>query len=615
MDLINQLIFVGALLIVLSVLAGMVSSRLGAPLLLIFLVLGMLAGEDGILGIHFSDYRSTFAVGSVALAIILFEGGLRTPRSVVRLVLWPAVSLATIGVLLSALAIAGFAHLLLGLSPLEGVLLGSVLASTDAAAVFMLLHGRGSSVNARISGTLELESGMNDPMAVFLTLLCVQLLQNPDIHAGWYAFEELLRGMVGGILIGLIGGFALRMMVERLNLTAALYPILIAAAALLIFAGANIIGASGFLAVYLSGMVLARAPYRAQQVIARFLDGLAWLSQIAMFLLLGLLVTPSKLLADLPYAILIALALILVARPGSVAIALLPFRFSWPERGFIAWVGLRGAVPIFLASIPVLAGLPGAQHYFNVAFVVVLISLLIQGWTIGPAARFLGLTVPDDAEAGDPLELGLGPGAERELAGFRVKTGARALHHSYGALALPSGAQFLAAIRDEAPIERFQEATPAIGDYVIAILPPIEIAAVQRLFSEHRDAEPAPEGFGEFVLAGEGAADQLAVVYGLDLGQHRQGETLSDFMHERLGRIAVVADRVRIGEIELVVRAVKDGRVTLVGLELEDQRAKLPARRAARRFRRRMIVWSRRLTRTLGRRLSVKPRRGDRSGG
>jgi cell volume regulation protein A len=615
MDLINQFIFVGALLIMLSVLAGMVSSRLGAPLLLVFLVLGMLAGEDGILGIQFSDYRSTFAVGSIALAIILFEGGLRTPRSMVRLVLWPAVSLATAGVLLSALAIAGFAHLLLGLTPLEGVLLGSVLASTDAAAVFMLLHGRGSAVNARISGTLELESGMNDPMAVFLTLVCVQLLGNPNLSPGWFALEELIVSMVGGTAIGLLGGFALHWLVERLNLTTALYPILIAAGALLIFGGANLIGASGFLAVYLSGMVLARAPYRAQRVIGRFLDGLAWLSQIAMFLLLGLLVTPSKLVADLPYAILIALALILIARPGSVVIALLPFRFTWPERGFIAWVGLRGAVPIFLASIPILAGLPAAQHYFNVAFVVVLISLVIQGWTIGPAARFLGLTVPDDAESGDPLELGLGPRAERELAGFRVKAGARVLRHSYGALALPPGAQVLAAIRDETPVERFQEASPAVGDYVIAIVPPIEIASVQRMFAERRTAEPTPEGFGEFVLSGEGAADELAVVYGLDLGQHRAGESLSDFMHERLGKFAVVGDRVRLGGIELVVRAVREGRVTMVGLELEDQREKLPARRAARRMRRRMIVWSRRLARGLGRRLSSKSRSGGPSGG
>src|SRR5690242_14012042 len=188
---INAFIFVGALLIALSVVAGMVSSRLGAPLLLVFLLLGMLAGEHGALGIAFSDYRSTFAVGSIALAIILFEGGLRTPRDVVRLVFWPSFSLATVGVLLSAFAIAGVAHLFMGLSSLQGVLLGSVLASTDAAAVFMLLHGKGTAVNARVGGTLELESGMNDPMAVFLTLVCVQLVQNPDLSPGWYALEEL----------------------------------------------------------------------------------------------------------------------------------------------------------------------------------------------------------------------------------------------------------------------------------------------------------------------------------------------------------------------------------------------------------------------------------------
>jgi cell volume regulation protein A len=219
--------------------------------------------------------------------------------------------------------------------------------------------------------------------------------------------------------------------------------------------------------------------------------------------------------------------------------------------------------------------------------------------------------LPEDAESSDPLELGLGPGAERELAGFRVKTGARALRHSYGTLRLPSGAQFLAAIRDETPVERFHEASPAIGDYVIAIVPPVEIASVQRLFAERRIAEEAPEGLGEFVLSGEGSADELAVAYGLDLGLHRQGESLSDFMHERLGKFAVIGDRLRVGEIELVVRAVKDGRVTLVGLELEDQRAKLPARRAARRFRRRMIVWSRRFVRSL----SGKQSRAGRSRG
>jgi cell volume regulation protein A len=607
MELVNQFIFIGALLILLSILAGMVSSRLGAPLLLVFLLLGMLAGEDGVLGIAFSDYRSTFAVGSIALAIILFEGGLRTPRDVVRLVFWPAFSLATLGVLLSAFAIAGLAHLFMGFTPLEGVLLGSVLASTDAAAVFMLLHGKGAAVNARVGGTLELESGMNDPMAVFLTLVCVELLLNPALSPGWYALEELATGFIGGGVIGLAGGFALRWLVERLNLTAALYPILIVAGALLIFGGANLVHASGFLAVYIAGMVLARAPYRAQQVISRFLDGLAWLSQIAMFLLLGLLVTPSRLLADLPYGIAIAVAMILIARPGSVAIALLPFRFSWPERGFIAWVGLRGAVPIFLASIPILAGVPEAQRYFNIAFVVVLVSLLVQGWTVQRAARFLGLNVPEDDAGHDPLDLGLGPKAGRELAGFRVKPGARALRHSYGDLGLPGNAQVLAAIREEKPIEDFRDVTPAVGDYVIAIVPPVEIAAAQRLFAEHKQAEIEPEGFGEFMLAGDGAVDELAVVYGLDLGTHRSGETLADFMHERLGKIAVVGDRVRLGEVELVVRSVKEGRVRTVGLELEDQREKLPARRAARRLRRRALVWSQRSWRAIRQKRGGRP--------
>jgi cell volume regulation protein A len=610
MDLVNQFIFIGALLIVLSVLAGMVSSRLGAPLLLIFLLLGMLAGEDGILGIRFSDYRSTFAVGSIALAIILFEGGLRTPKDVVRLVFWPAASLATVGVLLSALVIAAVAHLVMGLSPLEGLLMGAVLASTDAAAVFTLLHGRGSSVNARVTGTLELESGMNDPMAVFLTLTCVHLLQHPDLSPGWFALQELAVGAIGGVAFGLLGGFALRWMVERINLTTSLYPILIAAGALTIFGLANVVGASGFLAVYLAGMMLARAPYRAQQVISRFLDGLAWLSQIAMFLLLGLLVTPTRLLADLPYAIAIAAAMILIARPGSVAISLLPFRFTWPERGFIAWVGLRGAVPIFLASIPILSGVPGAQRYFNVAFVAVLVSLLIQGWTVSRAARFLGLNVPDDPAATDPLELGLGPQAGRELAGFRVKPGARALRHLYREIPLPPESEILSAIRGDNALERFQDVVPAVGDYVIAIVPPVEIAGLQRLFAEHGPAETVPEGFGEFVLMSDAAVDDLATVYGLDLGEHRRGENLADFMHEHLGRIAVVGDRVRLNAVELVVRAVREGRVILVGLELEDQREKLPARRAVRRFRRRSYVWSRRSLRLIRASLAAMFRRG-----
>jgi cell volume regulation protein A len=215
--------------------------------------------------------------------------------------------------------------------------------------------------------------------------------------------------------------------------------------------------------------------------------------------------------------------------------------------------------------------------------------------------------VPEGGIDHDPLDVGLGLKAERELTGFRVKPGARALRHTYAGLALPSNAQVLAAIRGDKPIEDFDGARPEVGDYVITIVPPVEIAAAQRLFAEHKVTEVEPEGFGEFFLSGDGAVDELAVVYGLDLGEHRSGATLADFMHERLGSIAVVGDRLRLGEVELVVRSVKDGRVKMVGLELEDQREKLPARRAARRFRRRAVVWSARALRKIRQKRGGRP--------
>ena len=583
--LINQLIFLGALLALISILLGQISSRLGAPLLLVFLVLGMLAGEDGVLGLHFQSYQTTFAVGSIALAIILFEGGLRTPREVVRLVFWPSLTLATIGVLLTALCMAGMAVLVMGMQPLEGILMGAILASTDAAAVFMLLHGQGVAVNARVGGTLELESGMNDPMAVFLTLMAVHVLQAGTAVSGWYVLGSFGLELVGGGLIGAVGGFALRWLLQRLTLSAGLYPVLATAGALLIFGGTNALHASGFLAVYVAGVMLAQAPYRAQQVITRFLDGLAWLAQIAMFLMLGLLVTPSALLADLAAALVLAVGLIVVARPGAVLLCLLPFRFTWHERGFVAWVGLRGAVPIFLASIPILAQVPNAQVYFNVAFVAVLTSLMVQGWTVGRAARFLGLEVPHAAHHGQDLDISLGHGASRELAGYRVLEGARILNYDYGEMDLPPQAEIISVIRESAPIALFRETRPLVDDYVIAIAPPAEIASLHQYFAYHEaDEQMAPAGFGEFVFDAETPAGNLALIYGLPIGPVPKELTLGAFLHERLGEHVVAGDRLKLGEIELVVREAKDGRIVRVGLELEDTRAHLPVTRTLRKL-------------------------------
>jgi cell volume regulation protein A len=583
-DLINQLIFLGGGLAIISILATRLSAKLGAPLLLIFLILGMLAGEDGIGGLHFSNFNLTFGVGSVALAIILFEGGLKMPRDVVRLVGLPSFSLATAGVLVTAGILAVFAVTVGHRSPAEGMLVGAVLASTDAAAVFMLLHGKGQAVNRRVTGTLEMESGINDPVAVLLTLICLELVRHPELDVAWLVVKELLAELIFGVACGVVGGLALRFLLERLTLSAGLYPILAAATVLTVFAGTNLLGGSGFLAVYLVGVMLASAPHRAQQIIGRFLDGLAWLSQITMFLLLGLLVTPSALLRDLAFALLIGFVLIFVARPLAVYLCLAPFRFNWREKAYIAWVGLRGAVPIFLASIPILAGLPNAQSYFNIAFVAVLASLLIQGWTAARAGRWLDLLVPESASNDDYPDFGLDSAGDRELCGIRIGKAARALAHDYGALHLPAGSQVLSVIRGNQPLERPMEQRPAIDDYVIALAPAPDIASLQRLFGPRDVAARAePEGFGEFVFSSETPAGDLALLYGLPLESLAKAgavtintdETLGDLLHRQLGKRLVIGDRLSLGEVELVVRDVRDGRVQSIGLELETRKQRL----------------------------------------
>ena len=416
MALIYQAILIGAALVSVSIIAGMFSSRIGAPLLLVFLGLGMLAGVDGLGGIEFDDFRATYLVGSVALALILFDGGLRTPREAFRLAMWPALSLATAGVLVTALVAGLAAMYFLDFSLLEGLLVGATVASTDAAAVFLLLHTRGTELKRRVSATLEIESGVNDPMAIFLTVTCVELLLTPHMaFTGHFAMSFLIQ-MVGGAAIGFLGGMFLVFLINRIEIAAGLYPILAAAMALVIFASAQIIDASGFLAVYLAGLVMGNQRHRAQQVISRFHDGLAWLAQITMFLLLGLLATPSQMVSKLGGELAIAIILIVVARPIAVWLSLLPFRFTWQEKAFISWVGLRGAVPIFLASIPVIAGVSRGIEYFNVAFVVVIASLIVQGWTVSRAAQFFGLELPPPPEPIERREIDLPPSADREAA-------------------------------------------------------------------------------------------------------------------------------------------------------------------------------------------------------
>src|SRR5262249_15418667 len=337
-------------------------------------------------GIKFDDVQTTYLVGSVALALILFDGGLRTRFQTFRSALAPALVLATVGVLLTAALTAPVPKYLLGLGWAEALLIGAVVASTDAAAVFLLIHSRGLRLRPRLAATLEIESGTNDPFAIFLTIVLVELLLRGD-NPWQHVILQLVQEMALGTVLGIMGGRAIVLALNRLALPQGVHAPFVTTGALVVFGLAQAFHGSGYLAAYLAGLVVGNRPTRAHNTVVVFLDAVTWLAQIIMFVLLGLLVWPGRLLETLLAGLAVALTLMLVARPVAVFLCLAPFRFSLREKAFTAWVGLRGAVGIFLASIPLLVGLPHASIYFDIAFVVVLLSLLVQGWSIVAAAR------------------------------------------------------------------------------------------------------------------------------------------------------------------------------------------------------------------------------------
>ena len=390
MEAAHEFILVGGILGLLSILAGLVSRRMGAPVLLIFLVVGMLAGEDGPGGITYDDFASAYLIGSVALAIILFEGGLKTPVAMLRLALWPALALAVAGVGITA-AIVAATVMVIGAVPFSyAMLLGAAVAPTDAAAVGSLLGRARLALPERVTALLEVESGLNDPMSIFLTIFVVRMIITPEAATWQSGILLFVREMAGGTVLGLAGGWLLAWLLRRLSLEVAGAMVLVPAFGLALFGLGQMLGTSGFLAVYLAGVVVGAAKYRTSDAVATFYEGFAWLAHIVLFLMLGLLVTPHDLLSSIPGGVAIALVLILVARPVATFACLLPFRFPWRQSAFSSWVGLRGAVPIYISFIPALADPLRDARLFSGVFVVVVVSLIIQGWTIVPAALLLG---------------------------------------------------------------------------------------------------------------------------------------------------------------------------------------------------------------------------------
>ncbi len=402
----EPVLFAAAALTVTAVLASKVAARLGVPALLLFLALGMVVGTDGPGGVEFDDAATAQAVGVVALALILFDGGLGTRWESVRPVLGPGGVLATVGVVVTAGTTGAVASWVLDLPAEVGLLLGAIVSSTDAAAVFSVLRSRRAGLRGDIQPTLELESGANDPMAVFLTIGLVELVT--ESAASWTGLLLVFVAQAGiGVVAGSAAGVVARTALNRLDLGSdGLYPVLTLAVALSTYAGTAMLGGSGFLAVYLCGLWLGNHDVIHGRSIARFHDAVAWLAQIAMFLVLGLLVSPSRLPSVAASSLAVAAALVLVARPLATALSLTPFRTPWRHQAVIAWVGLRGATPIILATFPLVDGVPESQTLFDVVFFVVLTSVLVQGTTVGVIARLLRATSPAPPRTPSPLEPG-----------------------------------------------------------------------------------------------------------------------------------------------------------------------------------------------------------------
>jgi potassium/hydrogen antiporter len=416
---IDHILVAASVLLLLSVLASKASAKLGIPALLLFLVLGMLAGSDGPGGIYFDDAHLAQSLGVVALALILFSGGLDTEWSSVRPVLLKGLALSTAGVLITAVLVGLFARVVLGFSLLEGILLGAIVSATDAAAVFSVLRARSVGLKGNVRPLLELESGSNDPMAVFLTTGLIGILTQPD--ARWFSLVPMfIQQMALGAALGYATGKLTIFIINRLELEfEGLYPVLTLSLILLSYGVTATVGGNGFLAVYIAGLVLGKNDFIHKRSVMRFHDGLAWLMQIAMFLALGLLVFPSHLVPIVGLGLLASLFLMIVARPISVLATLAFSGMKLNEKLMISWVGLRGAVPIVLATFPLLAGMPRAEIIFDLVFFIVLTSILLQGTSMPLLARWLKLEAPVRNKV-HPLELERTAGVNSQLVDVEV---------------------------------------------------------------------------------------------------------------------------------------------------------------------------------------------------
>jgi potassium/hydrogen antiporter len=567
MFLIDQIILLAGILLLIGILSSKFSLRLGLPVLVLFLVVGMLAGEEGLGGIVFDNFAVAHAIGTLALALILFDGGLRTPLRSLRMSWKPSVLLATGGVLITSLVTGIAAGQILGLPLLHGMLLGSIIGSTDAAAVFAVLRSQGLRLRQRLASVLEIESGSNDPMAIFLTIGLLEVLME-RLELGPQLIQLFLLQMGIGTVAGLAVGWGAVYVINRINLeTAGLYPVLTGACGLLAFGMAAALGGSGFLSIYLAGIVLGNSRIVFQRGTFLFHDGLAWIGQITMFVVLGLLSTPSALIPVAGQGLLIAAVLIFIARPIAVVPFLLFFRFSLRELILISWVGLKGAVPIILATYPLLFGLPEGMLLFNVVFFVVLVSAILQGWTLPSLADYLGLQENGAPAPAVTLEITSLRDVDADIVEYTVEGGSHAAGRKLSQLALPDGVVVAMIARRNSLIPPRGSTTIEPGDHMFVVLRPETRSAVDGIFSRDRVAPGAKAARSGLPLPGAVTVAELRQLYGVEL-EAAADRTLDDILREQLGSGLREGSAVVVDGVRLHVQELSEDRVSRVGLEI-----------------------------------------------